>query len=43
MLGQSFWATTAFRLKPRLCRTAWCMFGGNKSRMRLIVLHAVEA
>ena len=41
--GISFWATTAFRLNASDCRTAPCWPGGNRSRMRSIVLYGVRS
>src|SRR5919206_13197 len=43
MLGRSFWATMAFRLKASACRRALCMSAGNRSRMRPVVLGALLA
>src|SRR6516165_6284453 len=38
MLGSSFWATMALRLKASACRMAECMSAGNRSRIRPMVL-----
>src|SRR5579883_1733646 len=43
MLLMSFWAMTALRLLASAWRTAVCLLGGNRSRMRLIVVAALEA